>query len=219
MLLPLPVSTYTYAIPDGLAGKAVEGGRVVVQFGKRKIYTALVVEIHDRNPDSHEAKEILSVLDEVPIIFPLQLKFWNWIASYYLCHPGEVMNAALPSAFKLASESKVALNPDFDPLQEELNEKESLLLEALHNRPAIEISEVSKIIGQMKVIPVIKTMLEKGIILMEEELPERYRPRKETFIRLTEEYAGNEEKFKDLFELLEKKARKQLELLMSFLIL
>lgn len=219
MLLPLPVSTYTYAIPDELAVKAVEGGRVVVQFGKRKIYTALVVEIHDRNPDSHEAKEILSVLDEVPIIFPLQLKFWNWIASYYLCHPGEVMNAALPSAFKLASESKVALNPNFDPLQEELNEKESLLLEALHNRPAIEISEVSKIIGQMKVIPVIKTMLEKGIILMEEELPERYRPRKETFIRLTEEYAGNEEKFKDLFELLEKKARKQLELLMSFLIL
>ena len=219
MLLPLPVSIYTYAIPDGLAGKAVKGGRVVVQFGKRKIYTALVIEIHDRKPDGHEAKEILSVLDEVPIIFLLQLKFWNWIAAYYLCHPGEVMNAALPSAFKLASESKVALNPDFDPQKEELNEKESLLLEALHNRPAIEVSEVSKIIGQMKVIPVIKTLLEKGIILMEEELPERYRPRKETFIRLTEEYTANEEKFKDLFEQLEKKARKQLELLMSFLVL
>ncbi|MCX6247916.1 MAG: primosomal protein N' [Bacteroidetes bacterium] len=218
VLLPLPVSTYTYAIPDGLAGKAVEGGRVVVQFGKRKIYTALVVEIHDRKPESHEAKEILAVLDESPIIFSWQLKFWNWIAAYYLCHAGEVMNAALPSAFKLASESKVALNPEFDPAREELNEKESLLLEALHNRPAIEISEVSKIIGQMKVIPVIKTMLEKGMILMEEELPERYRPRKETFVRLTEEYSG-EEKFKELFELLERKARKQMELLMSFLVL
>jgi len=218
VLLPLPVSAYTYAIPDGLAGKPVEGGRVVVQFGKRKIYTALVIEIHDRKPEGHEAKEILSVLDEVPVIFPLQLKFWNWIAAYYLCLPGEVMNAALPSAFKLASESKVILNPDFDPKEAELNEKESLLLEALHNRPAIEISEVSKIIGQMKVIPVINTMLEKGIILMEEELAEGYRPRKETFIRLTEEYA-DEEKFKDLFEQLEKKARKQLELLMSFLVL
>jgi primosomal protein N' (replication factor Y) len=218
VLLPLPVSTYTYAIPPGLAGKAVEGGRVVVQFGKRKIYTALVVEIHDRKPESHEAKEILAVLDEVPIIVPLQLKFWNWIAAYYLCHSGEVMNAALPSAFKLASESKVALNPEFDPAREELNEKERLLLEALHNRPAIEISEVSKIIGQMKVIPVIKTMLEKGMILMEEELAERYRPRKETFVRLTEEYSG-EEKFRELFELLEKKARKQLELLMSYLVL
>jgi primosomal protein N' (replication factor Y) len=218
VLLPLPVSTYTYAIPEGLAGKAVEGGRVVVQFGKRKIYTALVVEIHDRKPADHEAKEIISILDEAPIIFPNQLKFWNWIAAYYLCHAGEVMNAALPSAFKLASESKVVMNPDFDPLKEELNEKEGLLVEALHNRPAIEISEVSKIIGQMKVIPVIKTMLEKGIILMEEELPDKYRPKKETFIRLTEEYF-DEEKFKDLFELLERKARKQLELLMTFLVL
>ena len=199
VLLSLPVSTYTYAIPDGLAGKAVKGGRVVVQFGKRKIYTALVIEIHDRKPDGHETKEILSVLDEVPIIFTLQLKFWNWIAAYYLCHPGEVMNAALPSAFKLASESKVALNPDYDPQEEEMNEKENLLVEALHNRPAIEISEVSKIIGQMKVIPVIKTMLEKGIILMEEKLAERYRPRKEIFIRLTEEYA-DEEKEKVLFQ-------------------
>ena len=218
VLLPLPVSTYTYAIPPVLAGKAVEGGRVVVQFGKKKIYSALVIEIHDRKPPDHEVKEILSVLDEVPIIFPVQLKFWNWLASYYLCYAGEVMNAALPSAFKLASESKVILNPEYDFPKETLNEKEQLLLEALHNRAAIEISEVSKIIGQMKVIPVIKTMLDKGIILMEEELSERYRPRKETFVRLTDEYML-EEKFKDLFEVLEKKARKQLELLMTYLVL
>ncbi len=194
----------------------MKGGRVLVQFGKRKIYTALVVEIHKQNPEGRDIKEILSVLDEVPVVVPWQMTFWNWIATYYLCHPGEVMNAALPSAFKLASESKIILNPDFNPLREELNEKESLLLEALNNRPAIEIAEVSKIIGQMKVIPVIKTMLEKGIILMEEELPERYRPKKETYIRLTEGY-GNDEKFKDLFDQLEKNARKQLELLMAFM--
>ena len=218
VLLPLPVSSYTYAVPNELDGKIVVGGRVVVQFGRRKIYTALVLEIHNRKPVDHEAKEILSILDEAPVIFPLQMKFWNWIASYYLCHQGEVMNAALPTAFKLASESKVVLNPGFDPGLQELNEKESLLAEALYNRPAIEISEVSKIIGQQKVIPVIKTMLEKGIILMEEELRDSYKPRKETFIRLTDEYTS-EEKFKDLFEQLEKKARKQLELLMSFLMI
>jgi primosomal protein N' (replication factor Y) len=218
VLLPLPVSTFTYAIPDSLAGKVVKGGRVMVQFGKRKIYTALVVEIHENNPEGREVKEILSVLDEVPVIVPLQITFWNWIASYYLCHPGEVMNAALPSAFKLASESKVILNPDYNPDREELNEKENLLLEALYNRSAIEIAEISKIIGQMKVIPVIKTMLEKGIILMEEELPASYKPRKETFIGLAGEYA-DEDKFKDLFDQLEKHARKQLELLMAFMVL
>jgi primosomal protein N' (replication factor Y) len=218
ILLPLPVSTFTYAIPDGLATKVVKGGRVLVQFGKRKIYTALVVGIHENNPEGRDVKEILSVLDEVPVIVPLQLTFWNWIASYYLCHPGEVMNAALPSIFKLASESKVILNPDFNPNREELNEKENLLLEALYSRPAIKIAEISKIIGQMKVIPVVKTMLEKGIILMEEELPESYKPRIETFIKLAEEY-GDEEKFKDLFDQLEKNARKQLDLLMAFMVL
>lgn len=219
VLLPLPVGVYTYAIPNELAGKAVEGGRVVVQFGKRKIYTALVLKIHDQKPQQHEVKDILSVLDEIPIIVPIQLDFWSWIAAYYLCHLGEVMNGALPSAFKLASESKVTLNPDFDIRQIEFNEKESLLVEALHNRPEIEISEVSKIIGQMKVIPVIKTMLEKGIILMVEELSEKYRPKKEILVSLSEEYSKNEENFKNLFILLEKNARKQMELLMSFLVL
>jgi primosomal protein N' (replication factor Y) (superfamily II helicase) len=218
VLLPLPVSTYTYSIPESLVGKAVEGGRVVVQFGKKKIYAALVIEIHDRKPMDHEAKEILSVLDEAPIIFPIQLTFWNWIASYYLCFPGEVMNAALPSAFKLASESKVAMNPDYDFQQQTLNEKELLLIEALHNRSSIEISEIAKIIGQMKVIPLLKTMLDKGIILMEEDLPERYKPRKESFVRLTVDYS-DEERFRNLFELLERKARKQLDILMSFLAL
>jgi len=218
VLLPLPVSTFTYVIPEGLAEKTMEGVRVVVQFGKRKIYTALVVELHNRKPEGREVKEILSVLDEVPVIQPLQLKFWNWIATYYLCHPGEVMNAALPSAFKLASESKVILNPDFESHGEEMNEKEHLLLEALYNRPAIEVSEVAKIIGQMKVIPLLKTMLEKGIILMEEKLPVKFKPRKEAFISLSEEYS-DEAKFEDLFGQLEKKAKKQLELLMSFLVL
>ncbi|MCX6243516.1 MAG: primosomal protein N' [Bacteroidetes bacterium] len=219
VLLPLPVSTYTYAIPGMLEDKVMEGGRVVVQFGKRKIYTALVLAIHDRKPAEHEIKEILSVLDETPVIHPLQMKFWYWLASYYLCHPGEVMNAALPSAFKLASESKVTLNPDQEPDHATLNEKESLLIEALQNRKAIEVSEISKIIGQMKVIHVIKTMLEKGLILMEEELHDRYRPKKETFLRIPEKYSGNESALKDLFDLLEKKARKQLELLMSFMML
>jgi primosomal protein N' (replication factor Y) (superfamily II helicase) len=219
VLLPLPVSAYTYAVPPALEGKVMEGGRVVVQFGQRKIYTALVLELHYRKPGENLVKEILSVLDESPVVYPFQLAFWNWLASYYLCHPGEVMNAAMPSAFKLASESKVTLNPDHVPDHAALNEKESLLIEALQNRKTIEVSEVSKIIGQFKVIPVIKTMLEKGLILMEEELRDRYRPRKEVFLRMNGKYPGNEAAMKELFELLERRAGKQLEVLMSFIIL
>ena len=134
-------------MPKSLADSIIEGGRVVVQFGRRKIYTALVTSLHQNNPDGRDPKEILSVLDESPVLAPLQLRFWNWISSYYLCHPGEVMNAALPSALKLTSESRVRLDPAFDYSSQDLNEREDLLVMALHNRPFIEVSEVSKILG------------------------------------------------------------------------
>jgi primosomal protein N' (replication factor Y) (superfamily II helicase) len=218
VLLPLPVQgKFTYEIPDDLVAKVTQGVRVVVQFGKRKIYTALVLAVHQQPPGNVLPKSILSVLDEAPVINATQFKFWDWISSYYLCYPGEVMNAALPSAFKLASESEVILNPIATIDLSSLNEREYLLVESLHNRKSIKISEVSKIIGQQKIIPIVNTLIEKGIILMKEELPEKYKPKKEVFIRLREEYEENEAKLKELFDHLETKAHKQLDLLMAYI--
>jgi primosomal protein N' (replication factor Y) len=217
VILPIPVSgTFTYRVPFDLNDRIREGLRVVVQFGQRKIYTALVIRLHEKPPQNHLPKYILSVLDDHPIVTPLQQVFWEWMASYYLCHPGEVMNAALPSALKLASESKVAINPGYMADNAVLNEKEQLLLEALQNRKLIEISEVSKIIDQQKVIPVIKTMIEKGILLMEEELTDHFKPRIESFIQLNPDYSSND-KLQELFNHLEKKARKQMEILMTYI--
>ena len=211
LLLPLPVSgTFTYHIPDDLVPDVIPGGRVVVQFGQRKLYTALVLELHDRAPDGYEPKDILSALDDHSIVLPVQVKFWQWVSSYYLCHLGEVMNAALPSAFKLSSESRIMLHPDAEIDFEVLNEKEQLLIEALHNRKSIEISEVNKILNQHKVIPVINTLLDKGIVLMEEQLSDRYKPRMEVFVELNKAYLEDETKFESLFMELEKKARKQM---------
>lgn len=219
-MLPLPVSgTFTYSVPENMVNKIKPGIRVVVQFGRRKVYTALVLQLHSESPKDYEVKNILSVLDEIPVVNPIQIRFWQWIASYYLCYPGEVMNAALPAAFKLASESKIVLNATSEADLSLLNEKEQLLVEALHNRKAIEISEVSRILDQQKIIPVIKNLMDKGYILMEEEIADRYRPKKEVYIRLTAEYSDNDEKLRELFDVLEKKARKQLELLMSFYLL
>ena len=185
LLLPLPVSgSFTYRIPDDLIPHVIPGGRVVVQFGKRKLYSALVLDLHDRAPEAYEPKDILSVLDTHPIVVPVQLKFWQWIAAYYICHDGEVMNAALPSAFKLASESRIMLHPSAEFDFSVLNEKEQLLVEALHHRKSIEISEVSKILNQQKVIPLINTLLDKGIVLMEEQLSDRYKPKIESFVHL-----------------------------------
>ncbi|MGB0979760.1 MAG: primosomal protein N', partial [Croceimicrobium sp.] len=100
--LALPVN-YTYRIPDELSPIIQTGMRVVVPLGKRKLYTGLVKEIHDRAPEGFEVKDILDAEDESPIISPLQIDFWAWLASYYLCSEGEIMNAALPGGLKLES--------------------------------------------------------------------------------------------------------------------
>ncbi|MFC2102554.1 primosomal protein N', partial [Bacteroidota bacterium] len=217
VILPLPISgTFTYRVPYDLNDFVATGKRVVVQFGSRKIYTALVRNIHQTPPAKHVPKYILSILDDLPIVSDVQFAFWDWISSYYLCHPGEVMNAALPSVMKLASESKVILNPAFNGEMDDLNEKEALLLEALGHRNMIAISDVVKILDQQKVISVIKTMIDKGIVLLEEELKDRYRPRREKVIELSEELASSEEELRILFDTLEKRAPKQLEVMMTF---
>ncbi len=218
VLLPLPVGgTFTYRVPFELNEQLQEGIRVVVQFGARKIYTAVVIRVHETPPKSHIPKYILSVLDENPIVTKVQRTFWDWLAGYYLCHPGEVMNAALPSAFKLASESKIALSPVIPDDLSVLNEKELLLVEALHNRKSIAISEVARILDQQKTIPVIKTLIEKGIIVPEEERNDPYKPRREGFVRLSQAYSNDDDALKMLFDQLEKKAKKQLEIVMTFI--
>ncbi|MFZ4521098.1 MAG: replication restart helicase PriA [Bacteroidales bacterium] len=218
VMLPLPVGgTFTYRVPFELNDQVQAGVRVVVQFGVKKIYTALVTRIHETPPSEYIPKYILSILDENPIVTPVQHAFWEWLSGYYLCHPGEVMNAALPSAFKLASESRIALNPVLPDDVSELSEKELLLVEALHHRKSIAISEVAKILDQQKTIPVIKTLIEKGIIVPEEELNDPYKPRRETFVRMMPEYVENEEAVRILFDQLEKRAKKQLALVMTFI--
>ncbi|MBL6950581.1 MAG: primosomal protein N' [Bacteroidales bacterium] len=218
VVLPLPVSgTFTYRVPNALNDVVKEGKRVVVQFGSRRIYTALIRKIHQKPPARHIPKYILSILDEAPIVSDIQFAFWDWIASYYLCHLGEVMNAALPSVFKLASESKVVLNPLFSGDTSQLNEKELLLLEALGHQKTIAISDVMKILDQQKVIPFIKTMIDKGMILLEEEIKDKYRPKKDAFIAFSDELVASEDLLREKFDLLEKRAPRQLEVLMTFI--
>lgn len=217
VLLPLPVKGYfTYRIPFEMNETVCPGMRVVVQFGKKKIYTALVRKIHSNPPKYSEIKYILSILDVQPIVNEHQFLFWEWMATYYLCNEGEVMNVALPSAFKLASETRIILNPTFDGDISLLNEKELLIAEALQNQPVLTLSDASRIVGQIKVIPIIKTLIEKQVVLIHEELEEKYKPKTEMFIGLAEKYR-DEPSLKTLFDKLEKRGYKQLQLLMSFL--
>ncbi len=215
VILPqaLPAN-YTYEVPELLQGKLSPGSRVAVQFGRHKKYAALIKEIHNRKPAAYEVKPILTLLDEEPVLHPVQLKFWGWMAKYYMCTEGEVMNAALPAYLKLTSETRLLLNPQADEELSGLSDDEYLVAEALQIHKELSIEEVQKILGKATVYPLINQMLRKKICLINEELKEAYKPKKETFLTLSDEYAADE-KLQQAFDLL-KKAPKQEQALLAF---
>ena len=145
VILPLPVKgTFTYCTNEH---DLIVGQRVVVKFGSRKLYTAIVRRIHDQKPVDYTAKPLLAILDEAPIVNFIQLRFWDWIAEYYMCNIGDVMNAALPAPFKLASESKIIIHFDFDGDMDHLSAIEHILLNALSHHEELSVNEISKIIS------------------------------------------------------------------------
>ncbi|MES2592451.1 MAG: primosomal protein N' [Bacteroidota bacterium] len=224
VILPLAVpNLYTYRIPFDWNNSLAIGKRVVVQFGRGKLYSALIRTIHQNPPQKYEAKYIESIIDEHPIVNLKQFELWDWMSSYYMCHIGDIMIAALPGGLRLSSETKIVLNPDYAKKQTDINnqsivisDKEYLILDALEIRDVLSIQDVSQILDQKTVYPVIKALIEKGAVLIQEELKEKFRPKIESFIRLTEQ-ADNEENLKNIFPLLEKKAHKQLDALIAYI--
>src|SRR6476661_766283 len=216
VILPLALArTFTYRIPFDMNANVAVGKRVVVQFGKSKIYTAIIYKVSQTPPSLYEAKYISNILDETPIVTADQLKLWEWMSEYYLCSLGEVMQAALPAALKLASETKVILNREVIPDKSELNDKAFLIVDALEIHNELRISDISKLLGQKTVFPLLKQLLEKGIISISEELLDRYKPRMKTYLRLNPLYEHPEDR-KALFEVLER-APKQADVLLGYL--
>ncbi len=216
VILPLYVpKLYTYRVPDTLLDQIALGKRVSVQFGKSKVYAAIIGKIHNTPPKAYEAKYILSVLDETPIIFEQQLQFWNWISDYYLCNMGDVMQAALPAMLKLQSASKIIANPDFDNATV-LDDREYMIMEALQLQHELSIENIQQIINTKNALPIIKSLVMKEAILINEQIQERYKEKFITCIQLTDTYSNNEENLKLLFDLLEKK-EKQLNALLAYL--
>ena len=217
VILPLAISiNYTYRIPYELNNSIVVGKRVVVQFGKSKLYTAIISKVSKFAPEKYEAKYIVELLDNEPIVTAEQLRFWQWMCDYYMCTIGEVMNAALPSALKLASETRIMLRQNFEFDRKALHDKEFLIVEALEIQPELTISDIVKLLGQKTVMPVLKLMFEKNIIHISEEVNDRYKPRTRAFITLNPVY-HNQETLKELFVILEKRAPKQADAVLAYL--
>ncbi|MBB5436716.1 primosomal protein N' (replication factor Y) [Pedobacter sp. AK017] len=215
VILPLSLAkNYLYRVPFDLNSEVAIGKRVVVQFGKNKIYTALIKTISQTAPRLYQAKYIIDVVDEQPVITTLQLQLWDWMTGYYLCNEGDVMSAALPTGLKLASETIIVLKEE--ALQEKvLTEKERILMDALNHQKRLTIADVSALLGQKTVYPIINALLEKGLVYVAEEVVEKYRPLLKSFVALNAFYR-EEENLKQLFTILER-APKQLNALLTFI--
>ena len=219
VLLPLPLlKQYTYRIPRELENEVVKGKRVVVQFGKKKLYAGVITEILHQPPQGYEAKYILSILDDSPLISEEMLHFWEWLSYYYMCSAGDVMQAALPAAFKPESQTSVTLNPEYElEKATDLTDSEYLIMEALTKQDVLSIDELTEIVQLKNVFPILKNLYAKGAILLNEELKQTYRPKYLICVKLTEAY-DSEEAQEKLFQSMEKKAA-QLNLLMAYHVL
>lgn len=221
ILLPLPLeATFTYRVPQELEGRVAFGVRVIVPFGRSKLYSGLVVRVHTEAPQEWATKYIVDVMDERPVVSERQFRLWQWMADYYLCTLGEMMAAALPSALKLASETKIKLHPDFSGDVTVLNPFELRIAEALTHREEMTVAEVAKAAQVQKILPVIKSMVEKRVIITDEEIRNPYKPKRETVVRLAEAYAA-EAPFMALLDQLNGSSRTapQADLLLSFMML
>lgn len=213
VILPIPIQKlFTYRISQAESDFLKPGMRVAVPFGKSKIYTALVFRIHNHAPETYEAKEIHQILDEMPIVLKKQLDLWQWISEYYMCTLGDVMRAALPSAFVLESETLVSKSSnDINDL--ELKDDEFLIYEALTHQSSLKVHEIANIIDRKNALPVINRLLAKQAIVLQEEIYEKYKPKLVRYVKLHNQYAS-ENALQDLLETL-KRAPKQSQIVLS----
>lgn len=216
VILPLPLAaSFTYALPLDRAEGVKEGCRVVVPFGRKKFYTGIVCNVHCLKPTAYEVKEVMALLDAQPILLPTQFKFWEWLAGYYLCTLGDVYKAALPSGLKLESETVVVLNPDFEAT-ERLPEREQRLLDLLSAETEQTVTKLEKESGLKNILGTVNALLGREAIFVKEELKRTYKPKTEVRVRLAAA-ACNEHRLHIYFDELQRRAPKQLDLLMKYL--
>ena len=215
VILPLPLAnTFTYSVPDEWADSVRIGMRVVVPFGKKKMYTAVVYLVHTVMPTVYEAKDIVCLLDSEPILRRPQMKFWEWISSYYQAFLGDVYQAAVPAGLKFESETKVCINPEFET-GVLLSDKEEKVLMVLSEGKPVTITELNKVTEMRDVMPTLTKLLAKGAVEISEELTDKFRIKTETFLKLTAE-ASKEDNLRMIFDDLSR-AKKQLEVLMKYI--
>lgn len=219
VILPVPIrKEFTYRVPFELNDSIFSGARIVVPFGRSKLITGIVTRIHEEIPKEYQARFVEHLLDDQPIITPKQYQFWKWISSYYMAPIGDVMNAALPANFKLASETKIVLHPDFDGKYDFLTEREQEIAMALDIREKMDLKEVSELIGIKTIQPIIKALIDKKVVISVEALKDKFTPKTAIYVSLAPNYM-EETLLNEVIEKLEsnKRAEKQLSAILSLI--
>ncbi|PKH68456.1 primosomal protein N' [Flavobacterium sp. ALD4] len=215
VILPLSLAkTFTYSISEAEYHYIKKGMRLAVPFGKSRIYTALVVETHQNQPTLYDAKEIHQILDERPIVTEVQIAHWQWIASYYMCAIGDVYRGAMPSALLLESETVISQKTDVFVDESTLSDDEFLIFQALQQQSSLKVQDIIAILNKKNIFPVIQKLIDKNILVLDEEMRESYKPKLVRYIRLNSKYDSNE----GLGKLLEtlKSANKQKEIVLTY---
>ena len=215
VVLPLSLAkTFTYSVSEAEFLFMKKGMRVAVPFGKSKIYTALVIEIHNNEPTLYDAKEIHQILDEFPIVTESQINHWLWIANYYMCAIGDVYRGAMPSALLLESETVIARKNDSFVDESLLSDDEFLVYEALQQQSSLKVQDIIAILNKNNVFPVIQKLVDKNILMLQEEVQENYKPKLVRYVRLHPKYDTNDG-LKELLDIL-KSANKQKEVVLNY---
>lgn len=185
VILPLSLAkTFTYRVSEPEFHFIKKGMRVAVPFGKSKIYTGLVLDIHQNAPTLYEAKEIHQILDEKPIATETQIKHWLWVANYYMCGIGDVYRGAFPTGLLLESETIVSHKPEVVINDSELSDDEFLIYEALQHQSSLKVQEIASILNKKNILPILQKLLARDVIVLEEEIKESYKPKLVRYVKL-----------------------------------
>lgn len=191
------------------------GMRVLVPFGGKKIYTGIVFELHDNAPDHFIAKEVISILDEKPILPEEQIRFWNWLSDYYLCNLGEIYRLAFPSSLKLESETYLKLKPGVIVDFENLDVNEMYLIQALEVRQLVNLTDIEAFIPKKEIIKTINSLIDLQYIEIDEKIAEKYKAKEVAYVKINDEVLSNQNLTEILLKL--NKAPKQKDLFLLIL--
>lgn len=218
IIIPIALpKNYTWKIPDHFIDQVQIGIRVEVQLGNNKRYAGIIKNCTNIAPDGFTPKPILDILDDQPIIHPIQLQLWEWMATYYMCSEGEVMQAAIPSYLKMSSESNFVFNPVFELDGTPLNDIEYIVAEALSIKQSLSSAEIQKLTNRKSIYALMNRLILKGVCFIEEKIVNRFTQKEENFLILSPSYQ-EESSLSALLDSLTK-APKQLSILMAYLTL